>query len=322
MWIQPVIFVSKCIEHEACRYDGSMIRDPFVRRLTKYVQIVTECPECSIGLPVPREAIRIINDEGTEKLVYSKSGNDVSERMNKFAVGYVDDLKKKSLHGAILKSRSPSCGLKDVKVYKDIGKSPPSGFKSIGFFGRVLLQECEGLAVEDEGRLSNYNIRDHFLTRIYTMASFEQVRKKQTMKSLVEFHSNNKYLLMAYHQMNQRALGKIVANHEKKPIEIVLKEYEELLEKALARPLKRGTNINMLFHLLGYFKEGLSGEEKAYFLDLLEQYSNKKVPMSVPLSLIGAWVVRFNQPYLKNQTIFEPYPKEILDVTDSGKGIK
>ncbi len=80
--------------------------------------------------------------------------------------------------------------------------------------------------------------------------------------------------------------------------------------------------MNMLMHLLGYFKKELTQEEKAYFLDILEQYSQKKIPFSVPISIIYSWVIRFNEPYLKEQTIFRPYPIDILDVTDSGKGIK
>jgi len=77
----------------------------------------------------------------------------------------------------------------------------------------------------------------------------------------------------------------------------------------------------MLMHLFGYFKKELTSTEKAYFLDTLEKYHMKKIPFSVPIAIIHAWVVRFDEKYLKYQTIFEPYPAEILDVSDSGKGI-
>ncbi len=184
-----------------------------------------------------------------------------------------------------------------------------------------MTERFEGYAIEDEGRLTNYNIREHFLTRIFTFKSFDEVIDNNSMSALIDFHSRNKYLLMAYHQSNQKILGKITANHKKEPVETVIKNYREVLQKALMKPLRRGTNINMLMHLFGYFKKELTKEEKAYFLDLLEQYSLKKVPFSVPIAIISAWVVRFDEPYLKLQTIFKPYPMEILDVTDSGKGI-
>ncbi len=318
---RPVVLLSKCIEHEACRYDGSMVGDSFVKRLENYVDFILVCPEVEIGLPIPREAIRIIDDNGVEKLVFSRSGNDLTKKMQTFVEYTVDNLKKKSIHGAILKSRSPSCGIKDVKVYKYIGKSPSAGYKTAGFFGREVISVFDGLAIEDEGRLTNYDIRNHFLTRIFTMYSYESVKKENSINALIKFHSNNKYLLMAYHQTNQKALGKLVANHNNEPIEKIIINYEQILKHALATPMKTSKNINMLMHLFGYFKNKLSKDEKSYFLDLLEQYSSKKVPFSVPLTLIGGWVVRFNEPYLKDQTIFSPYPRAILDVADSGKGI-
>lgn len=319
--LRPTVIISRCLEHGYCRYDGSQASSPFIKGLDEYLDIITVCPEVEIGLPTPRESIRIIKEDGQYKLVYSRSGTDVSVRMTSFAENFQKDHQDISVHGFVLKSRSPSCGVKDVKVYKTVGKAPSMGEKTSGFFGKVVLESFDGVAIEDEGRLTNYNIREHFLTRIYTMAEFDEVIEQQKMKGLIDFHSNNKYLLMAYHQKYQKELGKIVANHEKKPIQVVINEYLSMLKKALEKPLRRGTNINMLMHLLGYFKKVLSQEEKAYFLDVLEQYSDKKVPFSVPISLVYAWVIRFDEPYLKNQRIFCPYPKQILDVTDSGKGI-
>ncbi len=39
------------------------------------------------------------------------------------------------------------------------------------------------------------------------------------------------------------------------------------------------------------------------------------------LALLRSWSIRFNVDYLKDQTIFEPFPNELFDVTDSGKGL-
>lgn len=319
--LRPVVLLSRCIEHEACRYDGSMISSPFVKQIKDAVDFITVCPEMAIGLPVPREAIRIIDIDDKEALVYSRTGTDVTNAMSSFATDYLEKLSKETLHGAILKSRSPSCGIKDVKIYKTLGKSPSLNRKTRGFFGGRATELLNGLAIEDEGRLTNFNIREHFLTRIYTMADFDTVKEIGTMKALVDFQSRNKYLLMAYHQQNQKLLGKIVANHDHLGMDKVMFEYEVLLKETLAKPLRRGTNINMIMHLFGYFKKELSKEEKAYFLDRIDDYSNKKVPLSVLMAVIGSWVIRFEEQYLMNQTVFEPYPKHLLDVTDSGKGI-
>lgn len=319
--LRPRILVSNCLEHGATRYDGSMISNPFVKRLKAYVDFIPVCPEVAIGLPVPREAIRIVVREDEEYLVHSMTGGDVSEAMRGYTDGVVAKLLEAPLHGAILKSRSPSCGIKDVKRYKDIGRAPTAGGKTRGFFGGAVMDAFVGMAIEDEGRLTNFNIREQFLTRIYTMADFDEVKKLGTMRALVAFQSRHKYLLMAYHQANQKKLGKIVANHEHLATAAVFEAYEALLAKSLAKPLDHGRNTNMLLHIFGYFKDRLEAEEKAYFLDVLAQYNDKKVPFSVPLMMLGAWVIRFDEQYLKGQSIFEPFPKELITVTDSGKGI-
>lgn len=316
--VQPTILVSKCLGFDHCRYDGSIIGDDFVAALKNYVKLVLVCPEVMMGLPIPREAIRIIREEGQEKLVFSYTGTDIGLQMDDFTQKFLVNDESVDLHGAILKGRSPSCGPSGVKVYKHIGKSMPLEYKREGFFAKGLMKEFPLLAIEDEGRLKNYTIREHFLTRIYTMARFSHVK---THAELIEFHSKNKYLLMAYHQRNQKLLGKIVANHQHEKIGKLLGCYKTILMETILKPLRPGSNINMLLHIFGYFKKVLSSEEKAYFLDVLEQYSANKVPLSVPLFLLNSWVVRTNEEYLAKQSIFAPYPKELLDVLDSGKSI-
>ncbi len=322
MTIKPKILISKCIEHGSCRYDGSMISSDFVKRIKDYVEFVTVCPEVEIGLPVPREAIRIVYKDEKKYLMSSMSGEDKTKAMTDFASNVSKGIESRAIHGAILKSRSPSCGIKDVKMYPSVGRVACAPIKSNGFFGGAVIEHNPYLPVEDEGRLMNYDIREHFLTRLYTLARFDAVKSNAEMGKLVEFHSNHKYLLMAYHQTEQKLLGKIVANHDRKPIDSVLEEYQEHLLKALLKPLRKGKNTNMILHMFGYVSDQLSSDEKAYFLDQLSYYNQDKKPLSAVMSVLYGWVIRFDVAYLKAQTIFEPYPVEILDVMDSGKGIR
>ena len=57
-------------------------------------------------------------------------------------------------------------------------------------------------------------------------------------------------------------------------------------------------------------------------MDSLEQYRNGHVPLSVPTSLMRSWIIRFEVDYLADQSYFEPYPQELVEVLDSGKGRK
>jgi uncharacterized protein YbgA (DUF1722 family)/uncharacterized protein YbbK (DUF523 family) len=320
--LKPKILISKCIEHAPCRYDGTMISSDFVKRISSFVTFIAVCPEVEIGLSIPRESIRILFEDGNKRLVSSTSGQDCTEKMVNFSKNYTQDMLTTDYHGAILKSRSPSCGIKAVKMYKNIGKSASIEEKTAGIFGEAVITSNPLLPIEDEKRLLNYDIREHFLTRIFTLSRYESVKEIGKMSELVKFQSDHKYLLMAYHQTEQKTLGKIVANHQKLPMNEILVEYENHLKKALINPLKKGRNTNMILHMFGYISDKLSDSEKLFFLDELSLYNKNKKPLSVIMTMLYSWIIRFNEIYLMNQIIFRPYPIEMLDVLDSGKGIK
>ena len=104
------------------------------------------------------------------------------------------------------------------------------------------------------GRLNNFRIREHFLTRLFTLADFRRVLAARTMHDLVSYHADNKLLLMAYNQGELKAMGNIVANRDKRPVGEVLKDYRKHLRTALAKPPRYITGINVLMHALGYFQ--------------------------------------------------------------------
>ena len=318
---KPNIFISKCIEFDNCRYDGSMIKSDFVKNLKPYVSYIFSCPEMDIGLTSPREALRIIVEEGKEKIVSSKSGNEVTEEMVSYSKKKVEELKNENLDGFILKGRSPSCGVKDVKMYKSYGKAPIIPKKTSGVFGGIMDDEFNLLPIEDEGRLTNFTIREHFYTRVFTTAGFKSRKKNLKMVDLVNFHSDNKYLFMAYNQGRLKTLGKIVANHDKKKVKEVYEEYEKELLELLKTPSNKKRKRNTILHIFGYFSNGLSSDEKSHFLKLVDQYMADRIPFSNLSSVLEMWALRFDTEYLKNQTIFNPFPKELITVTDSGKGL-
>jgi uncharacterized protein YbgA (DUF1722 family)/uncharacterized protein YbbK (DUF523 family) len=314
---KPIVVVSKCIEFEQCRYNGLMISSEVVRNLRPHVEFVPVCPEVEIGLGIPRDPIRIISADGVPRLIQPATDEDVTERMTDFTNSFLDSLE--AVDGFVLKSRSPSCGVKDVKVYSGSGKGM-SASKGKGFFGAGVLERFPQLATEDEGRLTNFRIREHFLTRLFVLASFRQLKQNPSMKELVQFQTENKYLLMAYNQKELRIVGRIVANHEKKPPEQVFGDYEGHLWNAFVRSPKETSHINVLMHAMGHFSERLSSGEKSFFLNTLEEYRDERVPLSVPLNLLKSWAVRFEDDYLMHQSFIEPYPEGLVEITDSGKG--
>ena len=313
----PRVLISQCIEFEHCRWNGQMISSDVVKLLKPYVTFVPVCAEVGIGLGVPREPIRIVQRDDQLDLHQPATDTYWAKAMTQFAERTLDELPP--LDGAILKGRSPSCGIKDVKVYPSHPKGMPRKV-GVGFFAAAVMARFPQLATEDEGRLTNYVIRDHFMTRLFSIASFRQVKGERSMSALVQYHAQHKLLLMAYNEGEMRQMGRIVANHDRRPVEEACALYEERLHRALAQPARPTASINVLMHALGYFSEGLSSPEKAYFLDRLEDYREGRVPLSVPTSIIRSWNVRFGQGYLAQQRFLEPYPEGLVQITDSGKG--
>jgi uncharacterized protein YbgA (DUF1722 family)/uncharacterized protein YbbK (DUF523 family) len=314
---RPIVVVSKCLEFEPVRYDGSVVHDEFVRAFKPHVDFIPVCPEVEIGLGVPRATVRVVRDDGGRRLIQPATGADVTGKMDAFSTSFLDGLE--AVDGFILKSRSPSSGIKEVKIYAGAEKAAPVG-KGPGFFGGAVLARFGHLAVEDEGRLKNLRIREHFLTKLFALASFREVKASGRFGELVKFHTRNKFLFMAYNQTRLRALGKTVANHERLPAAEAIRAYEEDFYAALARPSRHTANINVLMHGLGHFSKQLGHEEKSFFLDLLEEYRAGRVPLSVPLTVLREYVVRFGEEYLASQTFFSPYPEVLVDLADSGKG--
>jgi len=311
---KPVVVVSKCITFEPVRWNGQIIASDFVEKLKPYVDFVPVCPEVEIGLGIPRDPIRIVLVNGEKKLLQPATGLDFTDKMKRFSESFLDSLK--AVDGFILKSGSPSSGFKNVKMYPSIEKVASVG-RSPGFFGEAVLQKFPDLAIEDERRLLNPRIKEHFLTKLYTLASFRTVRKSGKVKDLVKFQSDNKYLLTAYNQKELRILGKIAANQEHKAIDELLKAYETHLYNALARTPSVGANINDMLKIMGYFSRQLSSDEKSFFLASVDKYRAGRLPQSAIFNILKAWIVRFKQEYLSSQTILEPYPEPLVELDTS-----
>lgn len=314
---QPVVVASQCLGFKAVRHDGAILTDHFLRQLEGHVRFITVCPEVAIGLGVPRDPIRIVDRGDGPRLLQPKTGADLTLPMAGFASGFLDALGE--VDGFILKSRSPSCGIRDASVYPSEGKVAAAD-RGPGLFAGAVLARLPGVAVEDEGRLTNYKIREHFLTRIFTSARFRVAHRKGTARALTEFHASHKLILMAAHQAEMRLLGRIAANLEKRNLADVWSDYATHLQTAMASPAKPAAQINVLQHAMGWFKNHLTAREKSHFMQMLERYRAGRAPLGALLGILRSWTVRFEEPYLSGQHYFEPYPEDLMDVLDSGKG--
>lgn len=312
----PKVVISRCIDFDSCRYNGQIVRASLRDDLQPYVEFVPVCPELEIGLGVPRDPIRMVTRPDRIGLVQPATGRDLTDAMDSFASRFLAGLGE--VDGFILKSRSPSCGLRGVNIYDADGQDKVVS-AGAGRFAAPVLERFPHTAVEDEGRLRNLRLREHFLSRIFTSASFRAVRAEERLSALVRFHARNKLLLMAHSEMRMRRLGRIVANAAREPVAAVLARYEVELAPALAAPARMGAQVNVVMHALGQVSDRLGSAEKAQFLDSLNAFRASRLPLSALLELLRAWAARFGDRYLAEQTFLTPFPPELVRIEPAGK---
>jgi len=316
---RPVVVCSACLGFQACRYNAVTIYDPFVEKLKAEAELRPVCPEVEIGLGVPRDPIRVVLVEGRRTLFQPATERDVTPAMQEFARRHLDGLGP--VDGFLLKGRSPSCGTRDVKIYHN--PRPDAGAtRGAGLFGEEVLARFPLHPVEDEGRLKSFAIREHFLISLYLLAELRLLRRpgELSIQRLIDFHTRHKLLLMAYNQSRMRAIGRALAAYDKTNLAEVARLYEEGLRQALAKPFSYKAMINALQHAFGGLTGELSAEERRYFLGALEEYRDERVPLAVPLRLLEAWALRQGNSYLLSQSLLNPYPRGLVEITDSGKG--
>ena len=68
-------------------------------------------------------------------------------------------------------------------------------------------------------------------------------------------------------------------------------------------------------HTLGYFSKKLTHDEKAFFLNSIQEYREGRIPLLVCLNVLKLWIIRFDQEYLLKQTFFDPYPQDLMQIT-------
>ncbi len=304
------IGISSCLLGNEVRWNAGHKKDKYLTNiLGQFVDYVPVCPEVEAGFGIPRETFRLVGDPEQPRLITFKSKVDHTDRMLDWAKKRLKGLESEDLCGFIFKSDSPSSGMIRVKVYNEKGMPHKVG---VGIFARAFMEHFPLIPVEDDGRLNDPMIRENFILQIFTMKRWrDNLARRRSMGSLVDFHTRNKLLILSHSQKHYRLMGKLVAEGKKLPIKELYDQYQLLLMEALKLKSTIRKNGNVLQHLMGYFKKQLTPDEKQELLEIFEQYRNQLVPLIVPVTLINHFVRKYDQPYLKQQTYLNPHPMEL-----------
>ena len=302
--------ISSCLLGEPVRYDGGHKLDRFpTGTLGQYVEYIPVCPEVECGLPVPRESMHLEGDPGSPRLVTSRTQQDMTGRMIQWAQKRVVELEKADLCGFIFKSDSPSSGMERVRVYNEKGIPVKKG---VGMFARIFMEHFPLLPVEDEGRLHDTTLRENFIERIFTLKRWrESLIGKESRGNLIDFHSRHKLLILSHSPKHYQIMGQWVAKAKDLPLRELYQKYQMLLMESLLLRTTPKKNSNVLLHMMGYFKERLSSDEKQELLEVIDHYRQGYIPLIVPVTLINHYVRKYDQPYLKEQVYLNPHPMEL-----------
>ena len=103
------IMVSGCLLGENCKYNGGNNYSEKVAEYIKGHEVISVCPECMGGLPTPRIPAEIVDG-----VVTNREGQVVDEEFRRGAQISLEIARKEQIDVAILQSRSPSCGSKQI----------------------------------------------------------------------------------------------------------------------------------------------------------------------------------------------------------------
>jgi len=303
------IGISSCLLGNKVRFDGGHKHDKYITNtLGQYFDFVPVCPEVECGLPVPREAMRLVGKVESPHLITNKSGIDHTERMNAWAHKRVQELEKEDLCGFIFKSKSPSSGMERVKVY-DTNNVPRA--IGVGLFARIFKEHFPLLPMEEEGRLHDIKLRENFIESVFVYRRWRTLLSKPTSGKLVNFPTEHKLLLRAHSEKHYRELGRVVAQAGNLDQGALFAKYQESLMAAMQLKPTVNKHTNVLMHMMGHFKKTLSADEKQELFEIINGFKNENLPLIVPITLMNHYIRKFNEPYLQKQHYLNPHPVEL-----------
>lgn len=183
-----------------------------------------------------------------------------------------------------------------------------------GLFAAMLRDRLPALPLVEESWLHDPALRESFLERIFTHHRMRTLLfDAPSPGKLVAFHSEHELLCLARSPVLFRELGRIAAHPAGRPLAATVELYATRAMAALETRTTPGKQVNVLSHIMGYFKKVLTPSEKQELLSLIEEVRAGLHELVVPLTLllhhlrkheeVGGWLAR--------QFYFQPYPKEL-----------
>lgn len=312
---RPTVAIGSCLVGAAVRFNGAAKkRNPHIDCFSEHFNFIHICPEVGIGMGVPREPIRLLDDSGKRFAVGSNHALDTADPID-FAPALRDYAQQQlqkhpNLCGYILVKGSPSCGLEKVKRYNRKGNV--LGHDAMGVYAQQIATANPLLPLEDDGRLHDVGLRESFVSRVYLLHRWQQLTLENlSVKDLTRFYARYKYKVMAHSVPVYQQLGKLLAQPKQFPVEQLAQQLISLIMYALKKPATRASHTNALQHVQGYLKKQLSAKDKAELTRVIDQYRQGMVPLIAPMTLLKHHFSNSPNDYIDEQVFMSPYPESL-----------
>ena len=307
--VRPVVGVSSCLLGAPVRYNGGHSRSRFLTdELGRHVDWLPVCPEAEIGLGVPRPTLRLQRVGEADRVISSKDGADHTDDLAAVADHHLKGLEH--VDGYVLKNKSPSCGLLALPVFDDSANRVHG--KGRGAFAERLTRLLPDLPVEEQGRLSDAGLREHFVQRVFARARLRLLLSGDWRpRDLVEFHTRHKLQLMSHSPEGYRETGRIVAAAGSASRGETAGAYAEAFHRSMAVRTSRGKHANALQHAFGMLSPLLDDTRRHDLLEAIESYRVGEAPLSVPVALLRHHCAAEDVVWAREQTYLLPYPDDL-----------
>lgn len=310
--------ISACLTGQRVRHDGGHKQCRYCMDvLSQWFDLRPLCPEAGAGFGTPRPSMRLQQQGDVVRLVTSARSTqeggaqrDMTAPMEAWIEQQLPALA--ALRGFILTAKSPSCGLYRLRVYEQAGQGRDGQVlrrDASGLFASALRARYPLLPVEEAARLNDDGLRENFLERVFLYDDWCRFRcQPLTAGGLLAFHTRRKLQLLAHSQQGYRALGRLLANLRGVDIEALADDYIARVMAMMSTPASPGAHVNVMQHLLGYFRDRVSPALRAETQQQIQAYQAGEVPLIVPLTLLRLMQREAPHDYLTHQHYLAPYP--------------
>jgi len=297
--------ISTCLLGEKVRYDGGHKLDAWIKNtLGQFTTFVPVCPEFECGMSIPRPAMHLEGTKENPQLIQTLSKLNLTKQMKNWIKLQIKKLKSQDLDGYIFKTRSPSCGLSNIKIFSPLSKLVST--EGVGLYAKQFTQAFPFIPVTDEEKLHDPKYREHFIELIFIMKRWrELILQKKSLRNLMIFHTKHKLIIMSHSVSHSKEFEKILIKNPKDCAKLYQIYHQKLVEVLrLHTTIKKHGKV--LQYALSYCKSHLTADEKKEIQSILDQYQNDVLPLMVPITRINLYAKKYQIEYLLEQYYFNP----------------